>query len=100
MKFRHDTSRHRYVLEDDAATVVASSNYTVRQNRIVFNHTEVADGYEGQGLGTKLVQAALDDVRAAGTTIVPLCAYVRGWIERHPEYDDLVDHDLLSLYSQ
>ena len=98
MKFRHDTSRHRYVLEDDAGTVVASTNYTVRQNRILFNHTEVADGYEGQGLGTKLVQAALDDVRAAGTTIVPLCAYVRGWIERHPEYDDLVDQDLLSLY--
>ena len=98
MEFRHDTSRHRYVLEDDAATIIASTNYTARQNRIFFNHTEIADGFEGQGLGTKLVQGALDDVRTTGTKIVPLCAYVRGWIERHPEYDDLVDHDLLSLY--
>jgi predicted GNAT family acetyltransferase len=98
MEFRHDTSRHRYVLEDENATMVASTNYTVRQERIVFNHTEIADGYEGQGLGTKLVKAALDDVRTTGRKIVPICAYVRGWIERHPEYDDLVDHDLLALY--
>ncbi len=85
MEFRHDASRHRYVLVDDTDSVVATTNYTVRQERVVFNHTEIADGFEGQGLGTTLVNGALDDVRASGAKIVPLCAYVRGWIERHPE---------------
>jgi hypothetical protein len=37
------------------------------------------------------VRAALDDVRSRGGTVVPLCPFVRGWIERHPEYRDLVD---------
>lgn len=98
MEFRHDPSRHRYVLEDADGTITASTNYTVRQDRITFHHTEVADGYEGQGLGGRVVRGALDDVRSTGSKVVPVCAYMRGWIERHPEYDDLVDHDLLKLY--
>lgn len=97
MEFRHDESRHRYVL-DAAGAIVASTNYTVRQEHIFFNHTEIADGHEGHGLGSILVKGALDDVRSAGAEVVPLCAFVRGWIERHPEYDDLVDHELLALY--
>lgn len=98
MEFRHDASRHRYVLVDDTDNVIASTNYTVRQDHVFFSHTEIADGHEGQGLGTMLVKGALDDVQTSGIKIIPLCAFVRGWIERHPEYDDLVDHPLLSLY--
>ena len=37
-----------------------------------------------------LVQAALDDVRAnSSRTVVPQCSYVRAWIERHPDYQEL-----------
>ncbi|MFC7573610.1 GNAT family N-acetyltransferase [Klenkia terrae] len=43
------------------------------------------------GLGGTLVRAALDDVRAAGGTVVPQCPFVAGWIARHPEYRDLVE---------
>jgi predicted GNAT family acetyltransferase len=42
------------------------------------------------GLGSRLVRAALDDVRGKGLQVVPLCPFVRGWIERHPDYADLV----------
>ena len=58
-----------------------------------FTHTEV-DHVEGaHGLGGTLVRGALDDVRAQGGTVVPLCTFVRGWIERHAEYADLVARD-------
>jgi predicted GNAT family acetyltransferase len=36
------------------------------------------------------VQAALDDVRARGGSVVASCPFVRGWIERHQQYADLV----------
>jgi uncharacterized protein len=36
----------------------------------------------------------LDDVRARGELIVASCPFIRGYIERHPQYDDLVDHSL------
>jgi predicted GNAT family acetyltransferase len=97
VEFRNDAERGRYVLEDGGREV-ARTEYQDRQNRLLFIHTEVDPAYEGNGLAGQLVGQALDDVRRLGRTIVPLCAYVRGWIERHPEYDDLVDHELATIY--
>jgi predicted GNAT family acetyltransferase len=59
-------------------------------DEIRFTHTEVDPDSGESGLGSKLVQAALDDVRGKGLRVVPLCSFVRGWIERHPDYSDLV----------
>ncbi|HEY0400428.1 MAG TPA: GNAT family N-acetyltransferase, partial [Blastococcus sp.] len=56
----------------------------------VFTHTEVDPDAGQDGLGSTLVRAALDDVRGRGGSVVPQCSFVRGWIERHPEYADLV----------
>jgi uncharacterized protein len=64
--------------------------YRLRPKSIVFLHTEIADEYEGKGLGGVLVRAALDSARARGLQVVPSCPFVRGWIERHPDYADLV----------
>ncbi len=56
----------------------------------VFIHTEVEPAYEGEGVGGTLVRGALDDVRRRGAQVVANCPFVRSWIERHPEYQDLV----------
>lgn len=61
-----------------------------RPGVVVFTHTEIDDAYEGKGVGSQLAQAALDDVRARGQQVVPLCPFIKGWIERHPDYQDLV----------
>ncbi|HJU97417.1 MAG TPA: GNAT family N-acetyltransferase [Jiangellaceae bacterium] len=53
-------------------------------------HTEVDDAAEGRGVGGALAQTFLDDARSAGRRVVPSCPFVRGWIEKHPEYADLV----------
>lgn len=58
--------------------------------RIVFTHTHVPAAIEGQGVGAKLVRAALDSVRDQGLRVVPQCSFVRAWIDRHPEYRDLL----------
>lgn len=97
MEFRDDTVGGRYVLEEDGH-VAARTEYQDRQGRRFFAHTEVDPAFEGKGLAGELVEQALDDVRRIGRQIVPLCSYVRGWIERHPEYDDLVDHELAAIY--
>ena len=60
----------------------------------MFTHTEVADRFEGRGVGGALARAALDDVRDRGERAVPICPFIAEWIQRHPDYDDLVDHDL------
>jgi predicted GNAT family acetyltransferase len=65
----------RYTLDGDVVTLV---------------HTEVEPKYEGRGIGAELVQGALDDLRARGKKIVPLCPFVLAYLERHDEYRDLV----------
>jgi predicted GNAT family acetyltransferase len=61
---------------------------------IVFVHTEIDDAYEGRGLGSVLIRAALDAARGRGLAVRPDCPFVRGYIARHGEYLDLVPDDL------
>jgi predicted GNAT family acetyltransferase len=57
---------------------------------VVFTHTTIDDAFEGQGLGSQLARAALDDVRNRGLRARPLCPFIARWIERHPDYADVV----------
>ncbi|HVY97426.1 MAG TPA: GNAT family N-acetyltransferase [Solirubrobacterales bacterium] len=66
------------------------TQYKLAPGRISFIHTEVDDRFEGQGLGSRLVAFALDDARARGLDVLPFCPFVRAYIQRHPDYLDLV----------
>jgi predicted GNAT family acetyltransferase len=57
---------------------------------VVFTHTIVDDAFEGQGVGSTLAKEALDEVRGRGLKIRPECSFIRSYIERHPDYSDLV----------
>ena len=52
----------------------------------IFPHTVVKEEYAGQGLASTLVREALDQTIADGKRIVAVCPYVKGWVEKHPEY--------------
>ena len=73
------------------------AEYVRRGDLVIFTHTEIADAYEGQGLGSQLARGALDAVRATGDPIVPLCPFIAGYIGKHPEYEDLVDTECLEF---
>jgi uncharacterized protein len=64
--------------------------YRLREDAVALIHTEVADAFEGQGLGRKLVAGALADIRGRGLRLIPICPFVRSYLERHPEQADLV----------
>lgn len=56
-------------------------------------HTEVPKALSGRGVGTALARGTLELIRAAGLTIRPLCPFIAAFIERHPDYADLVAAD-------
>ncbi|MEW2356125.1 GNAT family N-acetyltransferase [Spirillospora sp. NPDC029432] len=79
----------RYEIRVDGE-LAGFAEYRNRPGKIVFTHTEVFDAFEGKGVGGALARGALDDVRAkGGLAVVPLCPFIKGWIERHPDYQDL-----------
>jgi predicted GNAT family acetyltransferase len=85
--------RHRYEAMVDGA-LAGFAVYRDDGGTRVFLHTEVFPEFEGQGVGSALARGALDDVRAAGRSLVPLCPFIRSYVDRHPAAADLVDHEL------
>jgi len=63
--------------------------YRRHDNAITLIHTEVEDGFEGQGIGGRIAKAVLDDARAHGWRVLAQCPFIRSYIERHPDYRDL-----------
>jgi predicted GNAT family acetyltransferase len=60
----------------------------------MFTHTEVQPANEGQGVGTAIARHVLDQARAQGRHVIPVCTFMAGWIRKHPEYVDLVRPDI------
>lgn len=85
-----EPARQRYVARFDAE-VTGLIGYVWRDGVIELVHTEVQPAYEGQGVGGQLARYALDDVRRRGLRVRPSCPFVAAWIERHPDYADLVE---------
>ena len=72
---------------------VGLTGYRQEGDRVAFTHTEVDEQFEGKGYAGRLVSAALDEMRERRRDVLPYCPYVRRYIERHPEYLDLVPLD-------
>ena len=70
--------------------LIGFAAYRRRPDRIVFTHTEIDESLEGSGFGSRLAAGALDDVRRQGLEVAPLCPFISAFIQRHPEYEDLV----------
>ena len=85
----NNEERSRYELLIDGE-VVGIADYSLSGEQVVIPHTEIDPRRRGQGLGAVLVQGALDDLRAGGRTVVPVCWYVAQYIDQHPEYQDMV----------
>lgn len=82
---RNNSEQHRYELLDNGG-VVGIAEYKLDGDVVVFTHTEIGEGHEGKGYGSKLAKLALDDAVAAGRKIVARCEFIAGYVNRHPEY--------------
>ena len=90
VEIRHNEAESRYEAYVDGK-LAGAAYYELDEKRIVFTHTEVDDKFEGKGVGSQLARFALDDVRAqGGRRVVPRCPFIKSWIQKHPDYEDLL----------
>lgn len=59
-------------------------------SRIIIDHTGVPKALGGRGVGVALVRRAVEDARAAGIRIIPLCPFAKAQIEKHKEWQDIL----------
>jgi predicted GNAT family acetyltransferase len=84
----HDPANHRFEVRTAAGP--GELTYRDRGPALEILHTEVPEGAEGQGHAAALAVAALEYARSEGKQVIPSCAFVAGYIRRHPAYADLV----------
>lgn len=82
-----DKRRYEALVDGKLAGVIF---YQPRPDGLVLVHTEVAEEFEGKGVGSRLVAGALDDARERGLAVTAACPFAAAYIERHPEYADVV----------
>jgi uncharacterized protein len=86
---RDNPERGRF--EVQVGDAVAYAEYRQVGNALLFSHTEVPEGLEGQGVGSRLIRGALEATKARGLGVIPICPFVAGYIREHPEYRELVN---------
>ena len=85
---RDNPARHRYELETEGH--VAFAEYRLAEGVITFVHTEVPKELGGKGVGSALARGALEDVRRRGLRVVAECPFIKGFIAKHAEFNDLL----------
>jgi predicted GNAT family acetyltransferase len=87
VKDNADALRYEITVDGERAGFVT---YRLSPGVMTFLHAEVDPAREGRGIGSRLVRDALDDARARGLTVRPRCPFVAAYIERNPDYANLV----------
>jgi predicted GNAT family acetyltransferase len=88
-KVTDNPEEHRFELTVDGR-LAGHVEYRLLSDTIVFTHTEVDPAFNGRGLGSVLARAVLDSARERELAVVAQCPFIRRWIEKHPDYADLV----------
>ena len=80
----------KFRFEVVSGSLISKLDYRLGRNRIALVHTEVPEELQGQGIGSDLVRTALEHAREKELTVLPYCPFVAAYLERHPEFNDLV----------
>ena len=89
LRVEDNPAKHRYEARA-GERLLGFVLYRAQPGRITLIHTEVELELEHRGVASQLVAATLDDIRARGLSVVPICPFVRAFIQRHPDYAELV----------
>ena len=72
-------------------TAVGGVTYSRVGDRLVLQAAAVYPEFRGQGIATEMIRQVLDDVRSHGEKVTNLCPIVRTFVDKHPQYEDVID---------
>lgn len=79
--------RYELLVNGNLAALI---NYRKTAGALDLAHTETLPGFQGRGLGRQIAQYALDDARRQQLKVAPSCSFIAGFIEKNPQYRDLL----------
>ena len=100
LTFSHDAAHKRFTASANEAEVAFADVDDLHSGSFLIKHTEVLPGNEGGGVGSGLIKHVLDEARAQGKTVIPLCPFASAYIKRHREYVELVRPDYRAAFDK
>ena len=82
IKNNYEKSRYEIFIEGELA---GFADYEVIEDTVKFPHTEVDPAFGGRGVGSALVEFALEDVKEQGKFVAPICPFVAKAISKKPD---------------
>lgn len=84
-----NTDKNRYEMEENGALVTADIRR--QDGRIYIQFVEAAPELRGTGAAGRFMKAMMDKIRAEEKAkVIPFCGYAASWLQRHPEYADMM----------
>jgi predicted GNAT family acetyltransferase len=90
IRLEDTSSKGRYFMRTATGDEAEMTFSKAGENLIIIDHTEVPDAFRGQGAGLRLVTRAVEDMRAAGKRIIPLCPFAAAQFRKHAEWADVL----------
>jgi uncharacterized protein len=88
MPVRQNQPQSRFELDAGGATAYAL--YRLDGDRMILHHTETPAHLRGKGIASQLVRGVLEAAREMKLKVEPRCGFVRAYMARHPEFNDLL----------
>jgi predicted GNAT family acetyltransferase len=90
VKVQDDPGKNRFeILVDGALGGFAA--YRIKDGLVIITHSEIDQGFRGQGLGGQLAGRTLDQLRERGARVVPSCPFFADYVAQHREWDDIIE---------
>lgn len=86
----HNIKHNRFEAIDEINVLLGNLSYELKESTLTVTHTIVEPEYEGQGIAGALNKAVLLFAKENGYHVIPLCSYTKNYIDRHPEFQDLI----------
>jgi predicted GNAT family acetyltransferase len=68
------------------------ATYRQREDVLFVTHSEVDPRFRGRGVGAELARQTLDLLRERGARVVPACPFFAEYVQKHPEYNDILEN--------
>ena len=90
MKIKHEDNgkKGKFFVEVKGKQEAMMTYTYAGNNKIIIDHTEVNESLKGQGVGYKLVEAAVEFMRENDIKVIPLCPFAAAVFKKKHEYSD------------
>lgn len=87
-QYRDNETEARFELTEDGVTSFA--NYSARGDVRALLHVETPAAARGNGAAGRLMDAIIEDARARGLRLQPICSYAVAHFRRYPATQDVL----------